>query len=155
MIELRKALHAHIRSIHPNVTIDGKSKSRVYYRRAADGAPLPYLVYSLEVHDDGEGIQRVVLDIDGWDRPATGDTTALETLMAAVNDGMNKLVITNMHLTTTSFLSPTTVVLVDVMADKQFACAFYVDRKLTLDDEDPKIQRRKYIYQGRLFERGV
>lgn len=110
----------------------------------------------MEIRDDGEALQLITLDIDGWDRPeVAGDTTEIENLMVAVNDGMNKLVITNMHLTTTSFLSPTTVVLVDVMADKQFACAFYVDRKLILDDEDPKIQRRKYIYQGRLFERGV
>ena len=146
MIELRRALHPHLRSIHP----------RAYYQRAPDTAQFPYLVYRMEIRDDGEAFKLITLDIDGWDRPeVAGDTTEIENLMVAVNDGMNKLVITNMHLTTTSFLSPTTVVLVDVMADKQFACAFYVDRKLILDDEDPKIQRRKYIYQGRLFERGV
>lgn len=122
MIELRRALHSYLRSIHP----------RVYFQRAAETAQFPYLVYRFEVMDDGEGFQVITLDIDGWDRPATGDTTELENLMAAANDGMNKA----------------------TLGTQDLVVSFYLESKLPLlDDDDPKIHRRRYTYQGRMFER--
>ena len=122
MIELRRALHPHLRSIHP----------RAYFQRAPDTAQFPYLVYRMEIRDDGEALQLIILDIDGWDRPeVAGDTTEIENLMVAVNAGMNKATLTTDTL----------------------AVSFYLDRKLPLLDDDPRILRRKYIYQGRLFER--
>jgi len=123
MIELRRALHPHLRSIHP----------RAYFQRAPDTAQFPYLVYRMEIRDDGEALQLITLDIDGWARPETGDTTELENLMTAVNAGMNKVTLTTDSL----------------------VVSFYLDRKLPLLDDDPRILRRKYIYQGRMFERGV
>ena len=123
MIELRKALHAHIRSIHP----------RAYYQRAPDTAQFPYLVYRMEIYDDGEALQLITLDIDGWARPETGDTAELENLMTTVNAGMNKATLTTDSL----------------------AVSFYLENKLALLDDDPKIHRRRYTYQGRMLERGV
>lgn len=123
MIELRKALHAHIRSIHP----------RAYYQRAPDTAQFPYLVYRMEIYDDGEALQLITLDIDGWARPETGDTAELENLMTTVNAGMNKATLTTDSL----------------------VVSFYLENKLALLDDDPKIHRRRYTYQGRMFERGV
>jgi hypothetical protein len=123
MIELRKALHKHLKTIH----------TRVYFQQAPDNAQFPYLVYNMpSLNDDGEGHQLITLDIDGWDAPETGDTTALETLMASVNTGMNKKTIVT----------------------EDFAATFYLENKLSLTDDDPRIKRRKYVYQGRLFERG-
>lgn len=122
MIELRKILQAHLKTIH----------SRVYFQHAPDTATFPYLVYNIpSLYDDGEGHQLITLDIDGWDAPSDGDTTALETLMAKVNKGMNKKTIVT----------------------EDFAVTFYLDSKLILEDDDPRIERRKYVYQGRLFER--
>ena len=72
------------------------------------------------------------MDIDGWDMPDDGDTTRLENLMSDVNLGMNKKTLTTDDL----------------------VVSFYLDRKLSLEDDNPKIIRRKHIYQGRLFERG-
>ncbi len=122
MIELRRALHPHLRSVHP----------RVYFQRAPDTAQFPYLTYGFEAIPDGEGFELIVLDIDGWDMSGDGDTTGLETLMADVNRVMNKTTLT---------------------AD-DLVVSFYLDRQLALEDENPQIIRRKYVYQGRLFERG-
>lgn len=122
MIELRKALHKHLKTIH----------TRVYFQQAPDNAQFPYLVYNMpSLNDDGEGHQLITLDIDGWDAPSDGDTTALETLMAEVNTGMNK----------------------KTLVTDTFSVAFYLESKLSLEDDDPLIKRRKYVYQGRLFER--
>ena len=121
MIELRRALHSYLRSIHP----------RVYFQRAPDTAQFPYITYSFEMIPDGEGFELVVLDIDGWDMPDDGDTTGLERLMSDVKRSMDKKTLTTDDL----------------------VVSFYLDRKLALEDDNPKIIRRKYVYQGRLFER--
>ena len=121
MMSLRRILHPYLKAVH----------QRVYYQRA-DGMQMPYLVYSLEVSDRGEGQQIVTLDIDGWDKPADGDTTQIETLMTLLNAAMDK----------------------KTFVTDEFAVTFYLDRKLPLEDDDPDIRRRKYIYRGRLQERG-
>ena len=121
MIEIRKLLHPHLRSIWP----------QVYYQRPPEGAQMPYAVYNLEVSDDGEALHRILLDIDGWDRPA-GDTMPLENMMAILNKGLNKATLTSGKL----------------------AVSFYLETRLALTDEDPKVHRRRYTYQGRMFERG-
>ena len=113
--------------------IQGELKTvsaKVYYQVVPEAAVFPYIVYDIpNIFDDGEGYQLVTLDIDGWDSPVDGDTTPLETLMANVNMGLNKKTLTT-----------------DMMA-----VAFYLDNKLTLTDDDPRIIRRKYTYQGRKF----
>jgi len=105
---------------------------RAYFQRAPDTAQFPYITYSFEMIPDGEGFELVVLDIDGWDMPDDGDTTGLESLMSDVKRSMDKKTLTTDDL----------------------VVSFYLDRKLALEDDNPKIIRRKYVYQGRLFERG-
>lgn len=102
---------------------------RVYYLRAPETADFPYLVYEFEITDLGDGLQLLTLDVDGWDNRA--DTTELENLMMATKSRFNRSI---------------------VIDDKQ-VIHFYLDRQLALVDEDPSLNRRKYIYQGRLFER--
>ena len=104
---------------------------RAYFQRAPDTAQFPYITYSFEMIPDGEGFELVVLDIDGWDMPDDGDTTGLERLMSDVKRSMDKKTLTTDDL----------------------VVSFYLDRKLALEDDNPKIIRRKYVYQGRLFER--
>ena len=105
---------------------------RAYFQRAPDTAQFPYITYSFEMIPDGEGFELVVLDIDGWDMPDDGDTTGLESLMSDVKRSMDKKTLTTSNL----------------------VVSFYLDRKLSLEDDNPKIIRRKYVYQGRIFERG-
>jgi hypothetical protein len=123
MIDLRTALKAKLTSLCAGV----------YFESAPKDATYPYLVYSLPNGlDDGESMELVVVDIDGWDSPALGDTTALETLMTAVNAGLNKTTITSGNITAT----------------------LYLVTKLSLVDDDPRIKRRKYVYQAKLFRKG-
>ena len=122
MKNLRKLLHPYLKSIHP----------RVYFQDAPDDAQFPYLTYDFtQITNDGEEFETVALDIDGWDMPAGGDTTALENLMESVNDALNKKTLTAEGL----------------------AVTFYLDRKIPLTDDNKDIRRRKYIYEARLFGR--
>jgi len=122
MKKLRKLVHSCLKSIHP----------RVYFQMAPDNAPFPYLVYDFtQIVNDGEEFETVAVDIDGWDMPAGGDTTELETLMQTVNDVLNKKTLTAEGL----------------------AGTFYLDRKIPLRDDNKNIRRRKYIYEARLFGR--
>ncbi len=122
MKNLRKLLHPYLKSIHP----------RVYFQDAPDNAPFPYLVYDFtQITNDGEEFETVAVDIDGWDMPADGDTTALETLMQSVNAALNKKTLTA----------------------EELAVTFYLDRKIPLRDDNKDIRRRKYIYEARLFGR--
>jgi hypothetical protein len=122
MKKLRETLYPYLKSIHP----------RVYFQVAPESAQYPYLVYDFtQIQNDGEEFESVAVDIDGWDMPAGGDTTALETLMQSVNGALNKKTLTAEGL----------------------AVTFYLDRKIPLIDDDPAIKRRKYIYEARLFGR--
>jgi hypothetical protein len=122
MKNLRKLLHPYLKSIHP----------RVYFQDAPDDAQFPYLTYDFtQITNDGEEFETVALDVDGWDMPAGGDTTALENLMESVNDALNKKTLTAEGL----------------------AVTFYLDRKIPLLDDNKNIRRRKYIYEARLFGR--
>ena len=122
MKNLRELIHPFLKSIHP----------RVYFQDAPDNAQFPYLVYDFtQITNDGEEFETVALDVDGWDMPAGGDTTALETLMQTVNDALNKKTLTAEGL----------------------AVTFYLDRKIPLLDDNKNIRRRKYIYEARLFGR--
>ena len=116
------------KALHPRLRAN---HPRAYFQRAPDTAQFPYITYSFEMIPDGEGFELVVLDIDGWDMPDDGDTTGLERLMSDVKRSMDKKTLTTDDL----------------------VVSFYLDRKLALEDDNPKIIRRKYVYQGRLFER--
>lgn len=116
MIDLKSALYAHLKN--------------VYHREAPPDASMPYLIYKLEIYDDGQEFQRVILDVDGWDAPADGDCIPLENLMEETNKLLDKVTISG----------------------TSFAATFYLDRKLTIDDPDVTIERRRYTYEGRLFK---
>jgi hypothetical protein len=122
MKNLRELLYPQLKAIHP----------RVYFQAAPENAQFPYLVYDFtQITNDGEEFETVAVDVDGWDMPADGDTTTLETLMQSVNDALNKKTLTAEGL----------------------AVTFYLDRKIPLRDDNQNIRRRKYIYEARLFGR--
>jgi len=131
MIEVRKAINSFLKLLHPNVIIDGKTKSRVFFQQAPENAIFPYIVYYLpNSFSDGEGGEIISLDIDGWDSNIDRDTTVIENLMKTIN------AIDKKTLTTT-----------------EIALTLFLDNKIPLLDDDKSIHRRKYIYSGRLIRR--
>jgi len=124
MIEFRKALSAKLTAIN----------SEVYHQRASDNAEFPYLVYEITNIDYGgePGSDIYYIEIEGWDKSETGDTTILETLMAAVKAGLEKQTITHGSIT----------------------AAFFIENQLALDnDNDEQIIRRRQSYQAKVYER--
>lgn len=121
MIKLRTAIQTKLETLH----------SRVYHEAAPDDAVYPYVVYVFTgINDSGEYTEQGYLDVDGWDRPLTGDTTDLETVMAVINAGLNKAVLTA----------------------EGIQIVLYLENKLSLVDDDPDIKRRKYIYWLKLYK---
>lgn len=102
---------------------------RVYFLKASSTATFPYLVYDVNITSLEDGLQLVTLDVDGWDNAS--DTTALEQLMTNVNETLNNQT---------------------VIAEK-LAITFYVSRKTPLEDDDPTLNHRQYVYEARLYER--
>lgn len=130
MIEFRTILLDYLKKFHP----------RIYFQDAPANAEYPYIVFDISsITADGEGSELAAVDVDGWDMPANGDTTGIETLMETINGngdienptGLNKKTLTAENLTAT----------------------FYLDRKIPLKDDDKRIKHRKYIYEARLFGR--
>lgn len=102
---------------------------RVYYQSATDQAQFPYIVYNLPNSFDNEQQEVFNLDIDVW---AVGaDTTVIETLTGQLWKELN-----NYH---------------HIDANIQFVT--YRASRLTLEDDNPDIKRRKLIFELRYFDR--
>lgn len=121
-VEVRKTIQAALKTAHP----------RVYFQVADENAGYPYVVYDLPNSIDDLSMERFILDVDGWDAPVNGDTTALETLMDLIDRELHRK----------------TVLVNGVSA------TFYRENRLSLTDEDKKIRRRKYVYQIRTHQAG-
>lgn len=113
---LRRAILAALLAVHP----------RVYYQAADPGAAFPYLVFDLPNAVENDIPEVFRLEVDGWDD--SQDTTALETLMGAVDEALHKRRI------------------VDYVA-----ATVYRDNRLSLRDDDPRLRRRQYVYQVRVY----
>lgn len=122
IIELRKAISTLLLTVH----------SRVYYEDADDKAAFPYLVFNLVTSIDDGTLENFVLDVDAWDAPIGGDTTALETLISNVDAALHRKTI---------------------YETGKVCVTFYRENRLTLRDDDKRIRRRKYIFQCRVFHR--
>jgi hypothetical protein len=103
---------------------------RVYYQAAPDDAVFPYFVYNLPNSVDDGSLEQFVLDVDVWG--VSLDTTAIETLINSADRSLHRKTIT---------------------VNNDLSMSFYRDNRLALTDDDPRIRRRKYIYQVRTFER--
>ena len=132
MTGLRKTVKAYLDTKH----------AHVYFNRAPEKADFPYLVFSFAPSfTPDEGREQLLVDIDGWDKPGDGDSTALEALMDSVNgDG---------DLSTPSGLDRQAIQANDILA------VFRLESRDPLDDPDPQILRRKYTYNTTVYERST
>lgn len=119
VIEIRKLINTTLRAVHP----------RVYYQSAPETATYPYLVYDLPDSIDDRPIEQFNLEVDGWDKPGNGDTTALETMMESVDRALHRKQGIFSELGVTIFRA----------------------RRLSPTDDDPQIKRRKHAYDLRVI----
>jgi hypothetical protein len=119
MIEIRKSIVAELMAVHP----------RVYFVTAPTDAEFPYLIYSVEATDLGDGLQMITLDVDVWDQKA--DTTDIENLMDQVKSRMDRALFINDEL----YLK------------------FYLDRQLAIEMAEIGLNRRTNIFTARHYER--
>jgi len=103
--------------------------SRVFFNVAPDKAVFPYVVFSIPNSFMDGVLETFVLDIDVWDDKT--DTTELETLIGTINNAIHRNTIT--------------------ITDKM-GFTIHLENRLILQDDDPRIQRRKYVYQIRSYQ---
>ena len=76
--EIRTAIQALLKTLHP----------RVFFQVAKKNAVYPYVVFDLPNSVDSGTLENFVLDIDVWDNKT--DTTALETLINTIDEALHK-----------------------------------------------------------------
>ena len=104
--------------------------TRVSFNVAADKEAFPYVVFDLSNSIDIGALETFVLDIDCWD--INEDTTALETLIGNIDNALNKNTI---------------------LIDDKMSITIYRENRLIPHDDDPRIRRRKYVYQVRTYQK--
>lgn len=78
MLELRKAIQALLKSVHP----------RVYFVDAPKNTTFPYVVYNLPTSTDAGGREDFILEVDIWDRG--NDTNTIDTLTQNIDNVLNR-----------------------------------------------------------------
>ena len=104
--------------------------SRVFFHVAPDTAIMPYIVFDFPNSVDSGILENFVLEVDLWDDNT--DTTTLETLIDTIDAALHKK---------------------SILVSDKIGIVIYRDNRLTLTDDDPRIQRRKYIYQSRTYQK--
>jgi hypothetical protein len=120
-----------IKTVELRKAIQASLKSihaRVYFQHAPDKTTYPYVVYDLPNSTDDGLMERFVLEVDGWDD--SKDTNGIETLMNSVDSKLHRKVL---------------------VVNGELALIFYRENRLSLPDDDPRIRRRKYVYQIRTY----
>ena len=133
MIKLRTELNKILKEIHPNVTVDGKSMSRVHFQGALDTTPFPYIVYDLPQSYLADDQETFNLDVDVWDKPSDGNTTELETLCSSIWKVLNRYY----HI------------------DDDIQFTIYRASRHTVDDDDRTIKRRLLTFNIKYHDRRV
>lgn len=126
MLEIRKAIITLIKQATPNVFYqDAPSK--------VESNSYPFITVDISNSIDDGTLERFVMDIDGWG--ADKNTTGLETMMHEVDLKLHRK----------------TVYLTNVTG--QISVTIYRENRLTFDESDSRIFRRRYIYQIRTHEK--
>jgi hypothetical protein len=121
MIEVRRHLQALATSASPNV----------YYQKAPEDAVFPYAVLDIPNSTDDGTLERLICDVDGWG--AYEDTSALENMMDAIDKAFHRTKVTIEN------------------DGQQLVIMIYRENRLTFDETERRIHRRRYVYQVRTY----
>jgi hypothetical protein len=121
MIEVRRHLQALATSATPNV----------YYQKAPEDAVFPYAVLDIPNSTDDGTLERLICDVDGWG--AYEDTSALENMMDAIDKAFHRTKVTIEN------------------DGQQLVIMIYRENRLTFDETERRIHRRRYVYQVRTY----
>jgi len=122
-VELRTSIQTVLKAMH----------DRVFFQVAPvapDNVVFPYIVFDLPNSVDSGSLETFILDVDVWD--VATDTTALETLIGTIDNALHQK---------------------SIMINDVMGFVIYRENRLTLVDDDPRIRRRKYIYQARTYQK--
>ena len=96
----------------------------VFYENASDKAEYPYIVYNLDnINTVNYPRNDIILTIDVWDR--SNSTVTVETLTDNIEDVLNML----------------------NKPSKNLFPTFYLEDRMSIDDEDPLIRRRQLKFK--------
>ena len=127
MLEIRKAIFTLVKQATQNVFYqDAPSK--------VESNSYPFITIDISNSTDDGTLERFTMDIDGWD--ADKNTTVLETMMHDVDLKLHRK----------------TVYITDAIGG-QMGVTIYRENRLTFDESDSRIFRRRYIYQIRTHEK--
>lgn len=125
ILEIRKQLTAILKEASINL-------GDIYYQKPAERGNYPYLIMDISNSFDDGTLERFTLDLEGVGQgPSTQD---LETMMDKADKAIHRKT------------------LYIVQAGKQLAIAFYRESRLTYDESDKRLHRRRYTYQIRTYE---
>lgn len=108
---------------------------RAFFQKAPDTAQFPYVVFDLPSSFDSRPSEDFSLSIDIWDDDQ--DTTALETLTESIDGDGN--------IFNPSGLNNKTIIAIGLVA------TFYREGRMTVPDEDKRINRRQLRYNVRAY----
>lgn len=136
MIELRKLIQAYLLSLHPRVFYTPTNSAPV------DADP-PYLTYSFQPSNTpDESKESMIMDLEGWDIPAGGDTTVIEELMELIKGDGN-------------IAGDPTGLDGSTLSNTKISARFNFESRLMAPDEDPSVKHIVHNYQITLFERSI
>ncbi len=110
-----------------------QNQVRVFYQKAHEDAVSPYIVADLSNSIDDGTLERFVLDLDGY--MVGTDSAQLEIAMKNADDALHRK---TFYVTSSG---------------KQLGITFYRENRLTYDETDRRIFRRRYVYQIRTHEK--
>jgi len=131
MQELKKQIKAKLTVIHPNMTVDGVSKSRVHHEEAPDDSPLPYIVFNFPNSYLNEEQEIFSMDIDIWDMPLNGSTSAIDILNDLIWEQLHKY----------RYL------------DDNIQFSTYRSSRGSVEEKDKRIKRRRLIFNVKYLDR--
>lgn len=123
VLEIRKQLK----------TLMDATGKEVFYQKAAPNATFPYIVFDISNSIDDGTLERFVLDVDGWGNDE--NTVALEQMMHLADQALHR---------TTLYIEN---------AGEQLGMSVYRESRLTFDETDRRVHRRRNIYQIRTHEK--